>query len=141
MSIFLSGQLTVFFESPFWVGVFERSYAGKIEVCKVTFGSEPKTVEIYEFVNREYHKLPFSKAIDDDTDSVHKRINPKRLQRQIRKMTEEGGVRTKAQEAMRLQREAQKIERKKKTKSKREAEKKLAYQMKQEKKKQKKRGH
>ena len=37
-----AGRLTVFFEEPFWVGVFERISEGKLSVCKVTFGAEPK---------------------------------------------------------------------------------------------------
>ena len=37
-----SGKLTVFFEDPFWVGVFERISEGRLSVCKVTFGAEPK---------------------------------------------------------------------------------------------------
>ena len=38
----VSGRLTVFFEEPFWIGVFERISEGKLSVCKVTFGAEPK---------------------------------------------------------------------------------------------------
>ena len=30
----VSGKLTVFFEEPFWVGVFERVSDGKLSVCK-----------------------------------------------------------------------------------------------------------
>ena len=30
-------KLTVFFENPFWVGVFEQLEVGKLSVCKVTF--------------------------------------------------------------------------------------------------------
>ena len=44
------GKLTVYFENPFWVGVFERIENGKLSVCKVTFGSEPKDYEVWEFV-------------------------------------------------------------------------------------------
>lgn len=40
------GKLTVYFESPFWVGVFERISNGKLSVCKVTFGVEPKDYEV-----------------------------------------------------------------------------------------------
>ena len=36
------GRLTVFFEDPFWVGVFERIESGRLSVCKVTFGAEPR---------------------------------------------------------------------------------------------------
>ena len=38
----ISATLTVLFEDPFWVGVFERRYDDKIEVAKVTFEKEPK---------------------------------------------------------------------------------------------------
>ena len=35
-------SLTVFFEDPFWVGVYERTDGGRYEACKITFGAEPK---------------------------------------------------------------------------------------------------
>ena len=38
----VSGKLTVFFEDPFWVGVFEHIEDGKLSVAKVTFGAEPR---------------------------------------------------------------------------------------------------
>ena len=40
------GMLTVFFEEPFWVGIFEKREEGKLSVCKVTFGAEPKDYEV-----------------------------------------------------------------------------------------------
>ena len=36
-----STKLTVFFEAPFWIKVFER-IEKKLSVCKVVFGAEPK---------------------------------------------------------------------------------------------------
>ena len=33
----VSDRLTVFFDEPFWVGVFELSSEGKLSACKVTF--------------------------------------------------------------------------------------------------------
>ena len=41
----VNGKLTVFFEEPFWVGIFERIEDGKLSVAKVTFGAEPKIVK------------------------------------------------------------------------------------------------
>ena len=32
-----STKLTVFFEAPFWIGVFERIERRKLSVCKVVF--------------------------------------------------------------------------------------------------------
>ena len=37
-----SGKLTVYFEEPFWVGVFERIEDGKLSVAKVTFWCRTK---------------------------------------------------------------------------------------------------
>ena len=42
----VSGRLTVFFEEPFWIGVFEHISEKKLSVCKVTFVAEPKDYEI-----------------------------------------------------------------------------------------------
>ena len=58
------GKLTVFFENPFWAGVFERIENGKLSVYKVTFGAEPKEYEIYEFILKCYNGLQFSPAIE-----------------------------------------------------------------------------
>ena len=38
--------LTVTFEDPFWIAVYERTYFDSYEVCKITFGSEPKDYEV-----------------------------------------------------------------------------------------------
>ncbi len=37
-----NGKLTVFFEEPFWIGVFERISGDKLSVSRVVFGTEPK---------------------------------------------------------------------------------------------------
>ncbi len=51
------GKLSVFFEDPFWVGVFERVEDGKLSVAKVTFGAEPKDNEVYLFALKHYYDL------------------------------------------------------------------------------------
>ena len=32
-------RLVVYFEDPFWVGIFERTEDGKLSAAKVTFGA------------------------------------------------------------------------------------------------------
>ena len=39
-------RLTVLFDPPFWVGLFERESGGRYEACKHTFGAEPRDAEI-----------------------------------------------------------------------------------------------
>ena len=67
---------------PFWVGVFERVSEGKLSVCKVTFGAEPKDYEVYDFVLKNYYRLRFSPTVATDVKEVG--CNPKRVQRHVR---------------------------------------------------------
>ena len=59
-----STKLTVFFEAPFWVGVFECIEKGKLSVCKVTFGAEPKDYEVWEYLLKNYSRLHFSPSVE-----------------------------------------------------------------------------
>lgn len=45
-------SLTILFEDPFWIGLYERFGEDKYEVCKITFGAEPKDYEIYDFLRK-----------------------------------------------------------------------------------------
>ena len=58
----MKASLTVFFEEPFWVGVFERIEDGKLSACKVTFGAEPKDYEVWDYILHHYYELVFSPA-------------------------------------------------------------------------------
>ena len=58
----VNGKLTVYFEEPFWVGIFERIEDGKLSVAKVTFGAEPKDYEVKEYIQKYYFGLKFSPA-------------------------------------------------------------------------------
>lgn len=134
----VSGKLTVFFEEPFWVGVFERVSDGKLSVCKVTFGAEPKDYEIYDFVLKNYYRLRFSPAVATDVKEASR--NPKRVQREVRKQIQNTGIGTKSQQALKLQQEQLKIERRTVSREKREAEKQRQFELKQKKRKEKHRG-
>ena len=134
----VSGKLTVFFEEPFWVGVFEHVSDGKLFVCKVTFGAEPKDYEICDFVLKNYYRLRFSPAVATDVKEAGR--NPKRVQREIRKQIKNTGIGTKSQQALKLQQEQLKIERKTVSRKQREAEKLRQFELKQQKRKEKHRG-
>ena len=135
----MKASLTVFFEDPFWVGIFERIDEGKLSVCKVTFGAEPKDYEILDFVLRHYDELVFSPAVE--TETRQKADNPKRRLRNARKQTEHSGIGTKSQQALQLQREELKTERRQLSREQKDAEAQRRFEMKQAKKKEKRRGH
>jgi uncharacterized protein YdaU (DUF1376 family) len=138
-----SVKLTVFFEGAFWVGVFERIHEEEYEISKVVFGSEPKDYEVYEFVLKSFYNLSFSHpmSMDEGDELKEKKINPKRLQREIKKETESKGVGTKAQLAMKFQYETSKTERKKVSKEQKEEDKKRQFELRQQKKLMKHKGH
>ena len=133
-------KLTVFFEEPFWIGIYEREFEGIYEVCKITFGAEPKDYEVYEFMLKNFDQLRFTPSLETTT-IMEKHINPKRMQREINKQLQDSGIGTKAQQALKLQHEQGKLERRIRSREQREAEKERQFQLKQEKRKAKHRGH
>ena len=131
-------KLTVFFEEPFWVGVFERIENGKLSAAKVTFGAEPKDHEVYEFILKHYYDLRFSPAVATAVkESTH---NPKRIQRDIKKSLAKTGIGTKSQQALKLQQEQNKQERKVRNRERKLAEAERLFALRQQKKKEKHRG-
>ena len=135
----VSGKLTVYFEEPFWVGIFERIEDGKLSVAKVTFGAEPKDYEVQEYVQKYYFSLKFSPAVDTVVKDTKR--NPKRMQREAKKQMQEIGIGTKSQQALKLQQEQNKQERKLRSQEKKEAEKLRMFELKQQKKREKHKGH
>ena len=102
-------KLTVYFEEPFWVGVFERVEGGRLSVCKITFGAEPKDYEVWDFILKHHCELKFSPAVE--AEEKRAADNPKRRQRNAKKQLQQNGVGTKAQQALQMQREAMNLER------------------------------
>ena len=134
----MEGTFTVFFDDPFWVGVFERFDNGRLSVCKVTFGAEPKEQEIYAFLLRHYTELRFSREVDIDKRKVAD--NPKRRQRNARKQMEQTGIGTRSQRALQMQLEQNKKERKVKSREQKLADKQRIFEIRQQKKREKHRG-
>lgn len=134
----VSVTLTVFFEEPFWVGVFERHEGGKLAAAKVTFGAEPKDGEILAFILRHYGALQFGPAVAAEPKAVIR--NPKRRQRAAQKQLADCGVGTKSQQALKMQQEQNKQERQMQSREQKAAEAARRFALKQQKKKDKHRG-
>ena len=134
-----NGKLTVYFEEPFWVGVFERIEDGKLSVAKVIFGAEPKDYEVQEYIQQYYFSLKFSPAVETVVKDIKR--NPKRMQRSAKKQMLETGISTKSQLALKLQQEQNKHERKERSRKKKEAEEQRMFEMKQQNKRENHRGN
>lgn len=135
----MEARLTVFFEDPFWVGVFERTEDGTLSAAKVTFGAEPRDYDVLCYVLDHYHELAFSPPVV--SEDRKRADNPKRRQRAAAREMQQTGVGTKSQQALQAQREMMKVERKSISKEEREAEAQRRFELRQQKKKEKKRGH
>ena len=132
-------KLTVFFEDPFWVGVYERECGGRYEACRIVFGAEPKDYEVYDFMLKNWNRFRFSPSIRIRR-SLEQTVNPKRMQREIRKQLLEKGAGTKSQQALSLMREEGKQQRQTDARQKREQDKEPRFLLRQEKRKEKHRG-
>ena len=84
-------RLTVLFDPPFWVGLFERESGGRYEACKHTFGAEPRDAEVYALVLEQYHRLAFSPALEA-APGEDRSVSPKRAQRLARRQTQPAGI-------------------------------------------------
>lgn len=135
----VESKLIIYFEEPFWVGVFEELEGDKLSACRMVFGAEPTDAEVYDFILKHYYHLRFSAPVK--TEIRPKADNPKRRQRNARKQLEKSGIGTKSQQALQKQYEENKTERKRTTHEQREAEKQWQFELKQQKRKEKHRGH
>ena len=132
-------RLTVWFADPFWVGVYEREAEGRLEVCRHTFGAEPKDGEVWQWLLSAWRGLDFSPAVEAPRRPSG-RENPKRVRRQVRNRPEKTGAGTKAQQALQLQREARRAERAQRHRQRDAAEEERRFRLRQEKKKEKRGG-
>ena len=132
-------ELTVVFDEPFWVGVFERYSAEGMEAARVVFGAEPKDEAVYQTVLARYAQLAFSPAIAADKPDALAR-NPKRAQREVAKRLARAGVGTKAQQALQAQREEHRLASRSRNRQALYAEMERKFSLRQEKRKQKHKG-
>ncbi len=133
----VSVTLRVFFEEPFWIGLLEKQEDGKLSVCRIVYGAEPREYEVEEHILIHFWRLRFSPAVKAAARDV--RIRPKQRQREARKV-QEAGIGTKAQQALKLQYEEQKEAGKARKRERKEADAQLRFEQKQQKKKEKHRG-
>lgn len=136
-------KVTVMYQTPFWVGIFERVSEAHYAVARNVFGAEPTDAELYDFILHHYDALNFSEP--HEFKLVIRRKNPKRLQREVKRELSRGQKvapkETRAEEVLRLELEKKKKLRKVSNKAEVEAEKEMKFVLKQQKRKEKHRGH
>ena len=133
-------QLTVLFEEPFWIGLCERQDSSGYAAGKITFGAEPKDYEVLAFLLAHWYEVPFSKPVPEAMPE-RRAVKPKRMQREARRGTGGHGIGTKAQEALKAQREEGKLQRRERRSCARQEEAERRFALRQDKRREKHRGH
>lgn len=133
----VSVKLTVLFDEPFWVGLYEREADGRNDVARIVFGAEPRDYEVQVWLLANAYTLRFSPSLEGTKRSGSEHVTPKRRQRQAARQMEGTGIGTRAQQALSLQREQNAVQRRERTRELREAEAKRRLQLR----RQKHRGH
>ncbi len=134
-----TGRLIVFYEDPFWVGVFEKIDDGRLSAARVVFGAEPKDHELNDFILKRYYSLRFSPEVETSVKEDKK--NPKRRQRNADRQMHETGIGTRSQQALKLQHDQYKTESMCRSREQKDAEALHLFELKQQKRKEKHRGH
>ncbi len=134
-------ELSIFHDGQFFVGLIECKAGSKSKFVKYTFGTEPDDGEVIYFI--ENHLLIM---IDNTKTSIRtkrkkRKINPKRLQRQVSKEQKKPKDFTKAQMAIKEEQELNKKLSKKRSKAKRDFIKERKRAIKKNKAKEKHKGH
>ena len=136
-------KATIFFDKRYWVGAFERTDKEGYAVARHIFGGEPTDPEVYEFVLNHYQELKFGEAKKFTLEI--KRMNPKRVQREVRREMDRIKETTKpssfAQDYMREELEKKKLQKKKQSSAEKQARKDEQFAIRQSKKKEKQKGH
>lgn len=98
----LNGKLTIIFENPFWVGIFERETEAGFSAARWIFEKEPSDVEVYTFVLQHLKALRYSDPVPQKPES-QKPNNYKRRMREAQNFISQDGVDQKAIEAIQSQ--------------------------------------
>ena len=101
-------RLTILFDSPYWIGLLEDERDGLLYAARYIFGAEPSDQEVYQFVLHDLLSLTAQMTVGIPFEqNLQRHVNPKRMQREVRRELAQAGITSKAQEAMRLQIETQ----------------------------------
>lgn len=116
----IKSRLTVFFEEPFWVGVFEQETDGVIRAARVVFGAQPTDAEVFEFVLRHADRLRYGPPVEGRLS--RETANPKKRRREAARETGQRGIGTRSQQALQLAREQNRLEKRESSRARRQAE-------------------
>ena len=136
----MEAKFTIFFDDPFWVGVFERLDESGYSVARVVFGSEPPDGDVYQLILKRYTDFVFSRP-RETAKTFQQKMNYKRAQREVRRSMLVKGAGTRAQQALKQELTLKKQERKELSQAEKAQDAETRFRLRQQKKQEKHRGH
>lgn len=136
----MEGKMTVIYESPFWVGLFERTEQNSYQAARFVFGAEPTEPQLIQFALTGFMSLQFSQPVEAD-NTPSRELNFKRRMREVKMQMAEPAGATRAQLAVKQEYEQQACEREVSHREERAADQQRKFQLRQIKRAEKHRGH
>ena len=90
-------ECQVFYEDNHWLALFQETDDQQMRVSKMIFYKELQDQKLFELITRSYQKLKFTPSVE--VINKTKKINPKRMKREIMKQSLQLRTSTKAQAA------------------------------------------
>lgn len=135
----IKSRLTVFFEEPFWVGVFEQETDGVIRCrpcCVRRAADRCGGIRVRAQARRPAPlRPPVEGRLSRET------ANPKKRRREAARETGQRGIGTRSQQALQLAREQNRLEKRESSRARRQAEQARKFALRTEKRREKHRGH
>lgn len=136
----MEGKLTVIFESPFWVGIFERMEPDTYQAARFVFGAEPTDPELLDFALTALSNLRFSQPVRH-VDVPRQEVKFKRRMREIKKQMAQPSGCTRARLAIKQEYELQARERETARRDERDMNEERKFRLRQARRAEKQRGH
>lgn len=102
----MENSLIVFFDPPFWVGIFEQSDADTYRVARHVFGAEPTEPQLLELARHGFKDLIFTNPVDLVSVEKHE-VGYKRRMREIRAAMKHPAASTRSQQILQQEMERQ----------------------------------
>lgn len=98
--------MMVYFDPPFWVGIFEKIDGNTYQTARYVFGAEPTEPQLLEFARVDYIHLSFTCAVKETGYSLT-RIGYKRRMRKIKSLMKNSMESTRSQQILQQEYERQ----------------------------------
>lgn len=136
----MEGKMKGIFESPFWVGIFERIEGTKYQAARFVFGAEPTEPQLIHFALTGFQSLQFTRPVEADNTQTRE-LNFKRRMREVKRQMAAPAQATRAQLTVKQEYEQLARDREAGCREDREANESRKFQLRQAKRFEKHRGH